>query len=86
MKRTNPEIYEYGRSVGSRLNPDIAEMMKLLGEEFEDDHEFENFGTFFEEKGTCERITHVENGVNWCDDEENEKSVCSLLCQTGMQK
>jgi len=49
--------YEYGRSTRSRLNPDIAEMIKLLGEsEFSDipaqRSNFDQFN-FFEETGNC---------------------------------
>ena len=34
-------------------------------------------------RGTCDALSKIQNGVHWCDDDENDKSVCSLLCQTG---
>ena len=67
--------YAYGRSQRSRLNPDIAEMMRLFGDEFLIDP--------ITETGTCTELPPIQNGVHWCDDDQNDKSVCSLLCQTG---
>ena len=50
-------------------------MMRLFGDEFLIDP--------ITDTGTCTELSPIQNGVHWCDDDQNDKSVCSLLCQTG---
>jgi len=38
---------------------------------------------YFTEFLKPKKLPDIEEGVHWCDDDENDKSVCSLLCQTG---
>ena len=50
--------------------------MRLFGDEFLAEQELAP-------RGTCDALSPILNGVHWCDDDANDKSVCSLLCQTG---
>ena len=51
----------------------LSELKDIFGEEL----------AVHAEKASCPKIKHPENGVFWCDDDENDKSICSFMCQEG---
>ena len=62
------------KQILKNFNPDYYYFV-ILQELFGDDLDISN------QIPTCPKLRHPEFGVNWCDDDENDRSLCSLMCQ-----